>query len=107
MTGDKPSTGKIYPFLHELKEKGYAIEIDEVEDNRGTTKYHLSKEGIELIDDVLSRMGNLIEARLEQLLESCYHCGIKLYGPKVYGKGKEGKKQAFCCTHCRDSYLEH
>ena len=43
LTGEKPSTGKIYPFLKELREAKYIIEIESEETNdRAKSTYKLS-----------------------------------------------------------------
>ncbi len=104
MTGEKPSSGKIYPFLHELRDNGFVKEVEKDEEVRGRVKYILTERGKKLVDDLLNRMGNLIDARLDQVLETCHHCGVKLYDAKVVETDKFGNKVAFCCIHCRDKY---
>ena len=103
MTGTKPSSGKIYPFLHELRDFGYAEEVSEKEESRGRVKYRLTDRGHELVDELLERMGNILDARLDQVLETCHHCGVKLYDAKVVGFDSSGNEVAYCCVHCRDA----
>ncbi|MHA2092139.1 MAG: PadR family transcriptional regulator [Candidatus Kariarchaeaceae archaeon] len=67
----KPSSGKIYPFLHELKNKSYIMEIAAKQSSaRSKSTYQLTKKGKALVDDLMERMSNLLDARLEQILES-------------------------------------
>lgn len=104
ITGKKPSSGKIYPFLHELKDGGYINEIDHIVSGREKTTYVLTDKGDILVTDLLTRMSNLLDARLFQLLDTCYHCGVKLYESKVSEK-INGQELTFCCSHCKDAYL--
>ncbi|MFV2014047.1 MAG: PadR family transcriptional regulator, partial [Candidatus Heimdallarchaeota archaeon] len=73
-TGKKPSSGKLYPFLHELRDNAY---IEEIEDQstgaRSKSSYRLTDEGVILVAELLDRMSNILDARLEQLLETCHH----------------------------------
>lgn len=105
-TGKKPSSGKLYPFLHELRDNSY---IEEIEDPaagaRSKSSYRLTDDGVSLVSDLLDRMSNILDARLEQLLESCHHCGVRLYESKV--TNTIGKKELlFCCEHCMSAFLE-
>ncbi|MDH5403312.1 MAG: helix-turn-helix transcriptional regulator [Candidatus Heimdallarchaeota archaeon] len=105
ISGKKPSSGKIYPFLHELKNSNYIIEIDSNEDSgRGKTMYQLTSKGHDLVQDLVERMGNLLDARLEQLLEKCYHCGVQLFDSKVSREFEKGEVHTFCCEHCMGAF---
>lgn len=106
MTGSRPSSGKLYPFLHELRDRGYVTELA-TDDVRGRVKYRLTEKGEKLVEEIVERMGNIIDARLDMLLEQCHHCGVKLYDVKVFGKDSAGNQVSFCCTHCRDAYRSH
>lgn len=104
-TGKKPSSGKLYPFLHELRDKKYIEEIsDDSSGARSKSSYRLTLEGVGLVGELITRMSNLLEARLEHLLESCHHCGVRLYDSKVT-KHFDGKELLFCCEHCMAAYL--
>ncbi len=106
ITGEKPSSGKLYPFLHELKKYKYISEIEDAEkSNRIKVKYHLTEAGEELYLELIERMSNLIDARLEQILDVCHHCGVKLYHTEVFAIDKHGKKMLFCCKHCKAAYF--
>ncbi|MHA2250371.1 MAG: PadR family transcriptional regulator [Candidatus Kariarchaeaceae archaeon] len=104
--GKKPSSGKIYPFLHELKNSKYIVELEaEHAGGRSKSTYQLTNKGEELVDDLVNRMGNLLDARLEQMLESCHHCGARLYESGVLEKNSSGDDLRFCCEHCKDAYF--
>lgn len=99
----KPSPGKLYPFLHELRDNGYVYEVEGTDSSRGKSVYHLTEKGEELVEDLLTRMSNLLDARLEQMLEACHHCGVQLYDAKVT-KVIGGKEYLFCCEHCMGAF---
>lgn len=103
-TGKRPSSGKLYPFLHELRDKKYIEEIsDDTQGARSKSSYRLTIDGDALVRELITRMSNLLEARLEQLLESCHHCGVQLYDSKVT-KEFDGKELLFCCEHCMSAF---
>lgn len=105
LTDKKPSTGKLYPFLHQLKENGY---VNEIEDNasseRDRTVYKLTSKGAMLINEILDKMENILTAKLEQMLETCRNCAVRLFESKVTGTDVDKNDAVFCCTHCRDVY---
>ena len=104
LTGDKPSSGKLYPFLHELKNNEYIKEKEEGgETDRKKISYLLTESGVLLVQELVERMGKLLDARLEQLLDTCFHCLVKLYDSKVV-KIIDGKEMTFCCGHCMGAY---
>lgn len=105
-TGKKPSSGKMYPFLHELRDSGYITEI-ESDDISGRSKsvYALSDKGVALKEEITERMANLIDLRIDQRLDKCHHCAVKLMDSKVEGVDKIGNPVVFCCSHCQAAYL--
>ncbi|MCY3412511.1 MAG: PadR family transcriptional regulator [Candidatus Heimdallarchaeota archaeon] len=106
LSGKKPSSGKMYPFLHELRDSGYIEEREGNEpDGRNRTEYILTNKGLELKEELTNRMANLLDIRLEQRLDTCHHCGVKLLDSKVEGKDKSQSPVVFCCHHCKDAYL--
>jgi hypothetical protein len=107
LTGRKPSTGKIYPFLKELREANYIIEIEsEGGSDRAKSTYKLSNTGEELVNDLIQRMSNLVDIRLTDSLDKCFHCGVETHDSKVVLKGSDGRKMVFCCKHCMASFSE-
>ena len=105
ITGKKPSSGKLYPFLHELRKLGYIDEIGSKEGGRSKLEYTLTSKGNDLKLDLMSRMENLLDIRLEQMLDKCHHCGVQLYESKVEDV-EDGREIVFCCSHCREAYLK-
>ncbi|MHA2029446.1 MAG: helix-turn-helix transcriptional regulator [Candidatus Kariarchaeaceae archaeon] len=105
--GKRPSTGKIYPFLHELKDNGYIIEIPEnKKSGRSKSTYKLTDKGENLVNDLVDRMSNLLDIRLDQILDSCHHCGIKLYDTKIIMIQDDGREMKFCCKHCMGAFKD-
>lgn len=98
MTGDKPSTSHIYPFLSELKEKGY---LESREGGRGKKVYSLTEEGEKFVSEQLSSFGEMIEAAMQDRIQECDHCSCMIYDN---GYEKDGK--VFCCSHCADAGSE-
>lgn len=109
LSGKKPSSGKMYPFLHELRDSGYIEEIDSGESGgRSRSVYVLTKKGENLKVELVSRMSNLLDIRVQQMLskslDTCHHCLVKLYESKVEGVDNAGDPVVFCCSHCKAAY---
>jgi len=104
-TGNKPSSGKIYPFLHQLQDSEYIEEV-EIEENSDRSKkvYSLTDKGHTLVDELLERMGNILDARLIQMLDVCASCDVQLYEAAEEGIDIEGNPVKFCCTHCKSNF---
>lgn len=92
MTGDKPSTSHIYPFLSELEERGY---LKSEEGSRGKKIYSLTSEGREFVEEQLASMGEMVYAAVQDEVEECAHCDCQ-----IYDKGHEKDGQIYCCKHC-------
>jgi len=107
ITGDKPSAGKLYPFLKQLSESNFLEEAQDENTGRNKTLYRLTLKGISLVDDLLTRMRNLIDARTSLLLEVCHHCGAMLYDAQVREIDDEGKELKYCCIHCKNAEKSH
>lgn len=106
MTGNKPSSGKLYPFLHELKDSNYISEIETDDDTaRSKSIYELTKKGQDLVDELAGRMSNILDARLQQILDTCHHCGAQIYESKVT-KVVDGEELIFCCEHCMGAWIK-
>lgn len=107
LTGKKPSTGKIYPFLKELREANYIMEIDLPEESdRAKSTYKLSAKGQELVKELINRMSNLVDIRVAGDLDKCFHCGVETHHSKVVLTGSDNRKMVFCCKHCMASFSE-
>ena len=103
ITGKKPSAGKLYPFLKQLAETNYLEVSEDGDTSRNKTQYKLTEKGVQLVDEVLDRMRNLLDARTDLLLETCYHCGVTLYETQVSKIDKDGIERKFCCVHCMNA----
>ena len=96
ITGKKPTTSHIYPFLDKLKEEGIIEVVDE--GDRGKKIYGLTDEGEETVEKQLDSFSEIMYAAIEDRIDECSHCGCKIYDG---GYEKDGK--VFCCTHCAES----
>lgn len=96
ITGKRPSTSHIYPFLEKLENEGVA----EVREGEGGKKlYSLTEEGEELVHDRLDGFMEVLDAAIEGEVEECENCGCEIYSG---GFTEEGR--TFCCESCaRDS----
>lgn len=95
MTGDKPSTSHIYPFLSELEENGY---ITSEKGSRGKKTYELTDDGEEFVSEQLSSFGEMIYAAVQDRMKECSHCDCKIYDDG-YREGGE----IYCCEHCAEA----
>ncbi|MCJ7428797.1 MAG: PadR family transcriptional regulator [Candidatus Nanohaloarchaeota archaeon QJJ-5] len=93
ITGTKPTTSHIYPFLDKLAEKGL-VEAEK-QGNRGKKVYHLTEAGEDLVEEQLNSFGTILEAAIEGEIEECTHCGCE-----IYKGGYEDAGELFCCEHC-------
>ena len=96
ITGKKPSTSHIYPFLERLTEKGIA-KVEE-KGERDKKVYRLTEEGDEIVKEQLDAFGEIIHAAIEGEIEECENCGCEIYS----GGYKESGK-TYCCKQCADS----
>lgn len=93
ITGNKPTTSHIYPFLEKLTEKG-VVTVEEKGD-RGKKVYQLTEEGEDLVSEQLDAFGEILNAAIQGEIEECESCGCEIYSG---GYQKEGK--TYCCKHC-------
>lgn len=92
MTGDKPSTSHIYPFLSELEENGY---IESKKGARGKKTYTLTKDGQNFVREQLNSFGEMLYAAVQDKVKKCYHCDCK-----IYDNGHLEDGRTYCCEHC-------
>ena len=95
MTGEKPSTSHIYPFLSKLEEENY---VTVEKGTRGKKTYSLTEDGKELISDQLNSFGEMLEAVIKDEIKACRNCGCE-----IYNKGHEENGKTYCCKHCAES----
>jgi len=93
------SASHVYPFLKELKQN-YFVNYRKL----GREKiYNLTDSGKKFVNETLLRFNEVIQESLKRKLSKCIHCGCEVYNNK-YTEIINGKKLAFCCCHCADSY---
>lgn len=93
LTGKRPTTSHIYPFLEKLTEKGVAKV--EKKGDRGKKVYHLTEDGEELVKEQLDAFSEILETAVEGEIEECANCNCK-----IYSNGYEEDGKVFCCKHC-------
>lgn len=95
MTGDKPSTSHIYPFLSKLEENGY---ITSEKGSRGKKTYKLTDDGEKFVSKQLSSFGKMIYAAVQDRVKECSHCDCK-----IYDDGHREDEEIYCCEHCAEA----
>lgn len=93
VTGDKPSTSHIYPFLNQLADQGY-VSITETGD-RGKKVYTLTEFGHAFVGEHIDAFGEMIHAAIEDRITACGHCNCK-----IYDNGYEKDGETYCCKRC-------
>lgn len=96
ITGNKPTTSHIYPFLEKLTEKG--VVTVEKKGDRGKKVYNLTEEGEKLVKEQLDAFGEILQAAIEGEIQECENCGCE-----IYSGGYEEDGKIFCCSHCAES----
>lgn len=93
ITGKKPTTSHIYPFLEKLTDKGVATV--EQKGDRGKKVYKLTEDGEELVKEQLDAFSQILKTAVEGEIEECANCNCK-----IYSNGYEEDGEVFCCKHC-------
>ncbi len=91
------SPSQVYPFLGLLETKGFVS--SRVVGKRDKKLYLLTSKGIDFVDGLLSRFGEVAQLAIASKIVSCANCGCKVYGP-AYSEVRSGKKVSFCCRSC-------
>ncbi len=91
ITGKKPTTSHIYPFLNKLSKKGYV----ETEKDGRKKVYTLTKEGEEFVSNQIDSFTEILDAALQNQITECAHCSCQ-----IYGEGYEENNKTYCCKHC-------
>jgi len=94
ITGKKPTTSHIYPFLQKLEEKSYV----ETEKQGRKKVYNLTEEGENFVNDQISSFTEILDAALQNQITECAHCECK-----IYGDGYKEKDKIYCCKHCANA----
>lgn len=92
MTGEEPSTSHIYPFLNELKDRGY---VSVESGSRGKKVYSLTDTGEAFVGEQLDAFGEMLYTAIQDKVRECSHCTCT-----VYDGGYEEDGEVYCCKHC-------
>ncbi len=98
--GRKISASHVYPFLKTL-EKNKLVERKNIGKRK---EYTLTAEGRKFSRGFFSKSAGLMKIAIEPSVSSCAHCGCKVLKGGV-GKEDKGRKLAFCCKYCANSYF--
>lgn len=92
--GNKPSHGKVYPFLSELQKYNFICEDEQTCVLRSKVVYKLTSDGRKLFLNTVSYLEHIFF----NFLASCSHCGVKFYStnPDLLTKSDN-----YCCIHCK------
>lgn len=93
ITGKKPSTSHIYPFLSTLEEKG--LVESEKKGDRGKKVYNLTEDGKKVMHEQVEAFSKILSTAIEGEITECSHCGCE-----IYSGGYEEDGEVFCCKHC-------
>lgn len=93
ITGKKPTTSHIYPFLEKLSERNM-VEVEE-KGARSKKVYRLTEDGRSLVKEQLESFGEILQAAIEGELRECESCGCE-----VYTGGYEENGSFYCCQSC-------
>lgn len=96
ITGNRPSTSHIYPFLETLTDEDVAQVRHEEE--RGKKIYQLTEEGEDLVKEQLDAFGEILGAAIKGEIDECNNCGCE-----IYSGGYEENNKVYCCEHCAAS----
>lgn len=96
ITGKKPTTSHIYPFLEKLVD-GEFVTVEQKGD-RGKKVYNLTEEGEELVKEQMDSFGEILQTVIEGEIQECESCGCE-----IYSGGYEKGGKVFCCSHCAES----
>lgn len=96
ITGERPTTSHIYPFLQTLADEGMAT-VEETGDN-GKKVYALTEDGKDLVEEQLDAFSQILTTAIEGEIEECENCGCE-----IYRGGHEEDGDLYCCEHCAAS----
>lgn len=103
--GKEVSPSLVYPFLRQLEQKGYVKHNTRKVGVKQKKVFELTSEGKTLCRQLFKRFSSLVSIAIEPSLETCAHCGCKVY-EGGYTEKVEGKQTVFCCVHCAQSYKQ-
>ena len=101
--GKKISPGLVYPFLQKMESQGYVLTEIEMIGEKERKVYYLTEEGEKFTHQLFSRFASIVSSALEDSMDTCAHCGCKIYeGAHIEEIGD--KTMSFCCVHCASHY---
>ncbi len=103
--GKEISPSLVYPFLRQLEQKGLVSHRLEPVGAKKKKVFKLTQEGRKLAEALFRRFSDLVSVAIEPSLETCAHCGCKVY-EGGHSEVIEGKTLTFCCVHCAKSYKQ-
>lgn len=101
--GKEISPSLIYPFLQTLEEKGLVKHVVKSVGQKERKVFELTEEGREICVILFKRFANIVSTAIEPSLNTCAHCGCRVY-EGGYREVIKGKELTFCCEHCAASY---
>lgn len=105
LVGKEISPSLVYPFLHQLEEKGLVKHTIKPVGAKKRKVFELTDEGRELCKRLFKRFSALVSIAIEPSLQVCANCGCKVY-KGGYREVINGKEMTFCCVYCAKSYKQ-
>lgn len=99
--GKEMSAAHVYPFLGELKRKGFVLQGKA--GTRAKKHYALTLAGKHFTKQVLERMHDIMEAFVKAQVKKCAHCSCEIY-KNGFERTMRGKKFVFCCKFCAEDF---
>ncbi len=103
--GKTISPGLVYPFLQKLEEQDVITYTIEPVGAKERKVYQLTDMGRGLCNQLFKRFAGLVSTAIEPSLDTCAHCGCKVY-EGAYMEVIDGVEMSFCCIHCAQSYKQ-
>lgn len=103
--GRHVSPSLVYPFLKILEDNGLIESYLEPVGSKRRRVYKFTNKGRAFALRVFQRVSEILSQAIEPRLTACANCGCKIY-EGGYTTEVEGKKMAFCCIHCAETYME-
>jgi DNA-binding PadR family transcriptional regulator len=103
--GKEVSPSLVYPFLKQLEQKKLVFHKLKPVGAKKKKVFELTEEGKEFSEQLFKRFSELISVALEPSLETCAHCGCKVY-EGGYSERIKDRELTFCCVHCAASYKQ-
>ncbi len=103
--GKEVSPSLVYPFLKQLERRGLVTYSVKPVGAKERKVFELTGEGKKLAEELFGRFSELVSVAIEPSLETCAHCGCKVY-EGGYNEKIHGKTLTFCCVHCAGSYKQ-